>query len=50
MNEVLMQWENIRVVKSEVGGEVIGCGRVARWWDNEFEARISYLWSGRFMG
>ena len=37
VNEVLMEWENIvnRVAKSEVGENMIVCGRAARWWDNE---------------
>ena len=42
MKLVLMEGENIvnRVAKSEVGEKMIVCGRAARWWDNEFEARI----------
>ena len=37
VNEVWREWESIvnRVAKRDVGGKMIVCGRVARWWDNE---------------
>ena len=40
MNEVLREWERIvnRVAKSEVGDNMIDCGR---WWDNEIKEKIS---------
>ena len=41
VSEVLEDWESIvnRVAKAEVG-EVVVCGRAARWWDDEIKAKI----------
>ena len=41
VSEVLEDWESIvnRVAKAEVG-QVLVCGRAARWWDNEIKAKI----------